>query len=185
MTRIRKNVEFSILDGVDLYESTIDYFKQSGFECLDVCSEADELRFIRGSIFLNMFTFNPLKWKSKIDIELHKGNIKAKFEIVTVGQYPTAKDEELWDVFIENYKRYLNDTSFDFLNENSKAIRMIKNKNLNYIGWGILGGIIGSIPSVFIAHWAGIDSIVSVGAVLGAIVFLMMRINQEKKNNTV
>jgi hypothetical protein len=53
--------------------------------------------------------------------------------------------------------------------------------SLVYVGWALLGGLLGGVPTGFIAYWTGVDSIVSIGAVGGAIVLLTQKINDEKK----
>jgi hypothetical protein len=80
MTAIRKNIEFTVQDTSNLKEKTIEYFTKSCFKHIDNLSDR-KLKFRRGSIASNMWTFNPLKWKSEIDIEINGRVVKATFAI--------------------------------------------------------------------------------------------------------
>ena len=184
MAAIRKKIEFTITGNSDPNEKTIEYFRKSGFK--HIVNLADrKIRFERGSIASNMWTFNPLNWKSEIDVEIDGQEVKANFNINTAGQIPTNKDEMLWETFMDNYEKYLCDQNFDFLTENSKSLKIKKNKNIKYIGWAALGGLIGGIPAGMIAYWTGIHLIVSIGAAGGAIALMTKKINDDKKKNAL
>ncbi|CAM3051733.1 hypothetical protein [Flavobacterium succinicans] len=185
MTGIKKTIEFKVSEPTDLKKMTIEYFKKSGFKHVDNNTTDRKIIFERGSIASNMWTFNPLNWKSTIDIEISGQHVKANFNINATGQIPTNKDELLWETFIGNYKKYLLDSKFDFLAENSKNLKTTKRKNFEYIGWAALGGLIGGLPAGLIAYWTGINSIVSVGAVMGALTLMTKKINDDKKKNAL
>ncbi|MBK9271634.1 MAG: hypothetical protein IPM48_08540 [Saprospiraceae bacterium] len=185
MTAIKKTIEFKVSEPTDLRKMTIDYFKKSGFKHLDNNTSDKTIIFERGSIATNMWTFNPLKWKSTIDIEISGQDIKANFNINAAGQTPTGNDELLWETFIDNYQKYLLDSNFDFLTENSKTLRATKSKNLKYLGWAVLGGLIGGIPAGLIAYWTGINTIVSIGAAGGGIILMAKKINEDRKKNAL
>ncbi|MFC5683721.1 hypothetical protein ACYE2N_01135 [Flavobacterium sp. MAHUQ-51] len=182
MKVIRKKIDFTVLGNPDLINDTIKYFKQSGFRYIDNNTE-EKLRFERGSIASNMWTFNPLKWKSEIEIEISGQKIKANFNINTVGQIATQKEEKLWDSFIENYRKHLINNKFDFKTENKKTLKSTKKNSLKYIWWALLGGLIGGVPAGLIAYWTGINSIVSIGSSVGAIGLLTKKINDDKKKS--
>lgn len=185
MTAIKKTIEFKASESTDLRKMTIEYFQKSGFKLIDNKATDNRIVFERGSIASNMWTFNPLNWKSIIDIQINGQDIKVNFNINATGQIPTNKDELLWETFIGNYQKYLLDPKFDFLTENSKTINTTKRKNLKYIGWAALGGLIGGIPAGLIAYLTGINTIVSIGAVGGAIALLTKKVNDDKKKNAL
>jgi hypothetical protein len=185
MTAIKKTIEFRVFEPNDLREMTIEYFKKSGFKHIVSNPTDNKIKFGRGSIASNMWTFNPLNWKSEIDIEFNGQEVKAYLDINAAGQIPTNKDELLWETFINNYQKYLLDSNFDFPTENSKSLKTTKSKNLKYLGWAALGGLIGGIPAGLIAYWAEIDTIVSIGAAGGAIALMTKKINDEKKKNAL
>lgn len=184
MTEIRKNIEFTVSGTTDPTKETIEYFTKSDFKHIDNSTDR-KIRFERGSIASNMWTFNPLKWKSEIEIEISGVEVKANFNINATGQIPTHKEEILWDFFIDNYKKYLNDRNYDFVVENNKALGATKNNSLKYVGWAVLGGLIGGIPTGLFAYCTGLNSIVSVGAVGGAIALLTKKINDDKNKNAL
>ena len=185
MIGIKKTIEFKVSEPADLKKMTFEYFEKSGFKHVYDNSTDRKITFERGSIFSNMWTFNPLNWKSKIDIEIIEQEVKATFNINTTGQIPTNNGELLWDSFIGNYQKYLLDSKFDFLKENSKTFKITKSKNLKYIGWAAIGGLIGGLPGGLIAYWTGIDIIGSIGAAAGALVLLTKKINDDKKKNAL
>lgn len=180
MVSIKKKIEFTASGTSDLTKETIEYFTQSGFTHIQNTGDK-KLKFKCGSFASNTWTFNPLKWKSEIDIEISEQEIKANFNINTVGQIPTHKEEKLWDNFIDNYRKYLTDNTFDFKAENKKALSSTKKNSIKFIGWAILGGLIGGIPAGLIAYQTGVDSIVGIGAAAGAMGILMKKINDDKK----
>lgn len=184
MTAIKKTIGFKASESTDLRKMIIEYFQNSGFKLIDNKAIDNRIVFERGSIASNMWTFNPLNWKSIIDIQISGQDVKANFNINATGQIPTNKDEVLWEKFIGNYQKYLLDPNFDFLTENSKTLNTTKGKNLKYIGWAILGGLIGGIPAGLIAYLTGINAIVSIGAASVAIAVLTKKINDDKKKNT-
>ncbi len=185
MTAIKKVIDFIVSEPTDLKEMTIEYFSKSGFKQIKNNTTDRKIKFERGSVASNMWTFNPLNWKSEIEIEINNQEVKANFNINATGQIPTKEDELLWETFIDNYKKYLNDSNFDFLICNSNTLKTTKNKNLKYLGWASLGAMIGGIPAGLISYWTGINTIVSIGAVGGAIAILSMKINEEKKKNVL
>lgn len=185
MTAIKKTIELKVSEPTDLKKMTIEYFQKSGFKKVYNNKDDNKLTFERGSIASNMWTFNPLNWKSTINIEINEQDVKANFNINATGQIPTNKDELLWETFIGNYQKYLLDSKFDFLAENTKTLNSTKSKNLKYIGWAALGGLIGGLPAGLIAYWTGINAIVSIGAGGGAIALLIKKINDDKKKNAL
>ncbi len=185
MTVINKSIKFKVSEPTDLKELTIQYFIKSGFNQKDSSPTEREIKFGRGSIASNMWTLNPLNWKSEIDIEFNGQEVKANLNINAAGTIPTNKDEILWQQFVDNYQKYLHDSNFDFLFENSKALRTTQRKNLKYLGWAILGALIGGIPAGLIAYWTGINTIVSIGAGAGTMALLIMKINDDKTKNAL
>ena len=180
MALIIKKLEFTVSQADELNEKTLEYFTKSGFKHIVSNSSETTIRFERGSIASNMWTLNPLKWKSEIDIQINGKEVIANFNINASGQIPTTKELQLWETFIANYQKYVCASNFDFLNENSENLKSTKSNNLKYIGWAFIGALIGGIPSILIAKLTGIDSIASIGAALGAVVFLMIKIDGDK-----
>jgi hypothetical protein len=183
MTAFKRTIEFKVSESTNLKKMTIEYFTKSGFKHIVNGSTDKKIIFQRGSIASNMWTFNPLNWKSEIDIEINGQEVKANFNISAAGQIPTNKDELLWQTFIDNYQKYLSDSNFDYLTENSKNLKTTKSKNFKYLGWAALGGLIVGVPAGLIAYWTGINAIASVGTAGGAIALLTKKINDEKKKN--
>ena len=56
--------------------------------------------FEKGSIVENHSTFNPRKWKSKVKVRISRIDcqiaIWAEFDIDTIGQIVTLKEEQFW-----------------------------------------------------------------------------------------
>ncbi len=56
--------------------------------------------FEKGSIVENHFIFNPRKWKSKVKVKISRiddqTSIWAEFDIDTIGQIVTLKEEKFW-----------------------------------------------------------------------------------------
>ncbi|MEH0157564.1 hypothetical protein V6R21_25925 [Limibacter armeniacum] len=141
----------------------------------------NELVFERGSTLLNMVTFNPLKWKSLISISIQDNMISANFDVSTIGQSLTAKEEKLWDTFVENYQQAMQ-LGVGKIADNRKELRKTKLKSFHYILWAIIGAVLFGIPTGIIGALFEIDSLVGVGTSVGAMSFLMYKIEMDKKS---
>ncbi len=176
---MHKRAEFEISsDNHSFKDETIAYFVGSGFKL--AAESSNYLSFKRGSNLLNIITINPLKWKSTIEVNLVNNKVIAKFEISTFGQDITHKEDALWDSFINNFQRTIHDGS-DLSAENKKQLKTTLLYNLTYVKWAILGAIGAGIPSGVIAYYSGVDSIASIGAVIGALGLMKYKLEKEKK----
>lgn len=183
MNVIHKQIKFTASADIKLLEKTIEYFIEYGFKHVE--SYKDKyIKFQRGSLFLNLWTFNPLKWKSEIIIYIEGSEITADFNINTFGQMLTFKEEKMWAIFIENYQRFLSDKSFDFRTENKNNLKDTKRSSLKYVGWFFLGSLIAAIPVGLLAYWTGNDSFVGVLIILGGMFLAQMKSNQEWKKHS-
>ncbi|SNR43570.1 hypothetical protein [Hymenobacter mucosus] len=84
---MRKNIIIPVTSVVEVVEKTIKYFQHSGFKLVE--NGNGKLKFTRGSLASTMWTFNPLKWKSEVRVEINEGQISAEFNIDTTGQMVT------------------------------------------------------------------------------------------------
>ena len=108
----------------------------------------------------------------------------ANFDINTIHQAVTLEEEKLWEKFISNYQKNI-ETGKSLISENKSALEATKKSSWEYIGYAVLGAIILGIPSGIIADLTGIESLVAIGAVSGALIFLMYRINKQKEENAI
>ena len=178
---MNQKIEFKSNKSVNiLKEETLNYFQKQGFKL--VKSDENSLQFERGSVMKNMVTFNPLKWKSSIKIKFKEDTVKANFDINTIHQGVTLKEGRLWEKFISNYQKTI-ETGKSLISENQAELRATKKSSWKYIGYAILGAIVFGIPSGIIAYLTGIESIVTIGAVSGSLMFMMNKINKEKEEN--
>lgn len=163
-----------------LKEETLNYFQKQGFKLAN--SDKNLLQFERGSVMKNMVTFNPLKWKSSIKIKFEEDIVNANFDINTLYQVVTLKEERLWEKFISNYQKTI-ETGKSLISENQAEHRATKKSSWKYIRYAVLGAIVFGIPSGIIAYLTGIESIVTIGTASGALMFMMNKINKEKEEN--
>lgn len=178
---MNQKIEFKSNKSVNiLKEETLNYFQKQGFKLAK--SDENSLQFERGSVMKNMVTFNPLKWKSSIKIKFDKDIVKANFDINTIHQAVTLKEERLWEKFISNYQKVI-ETGESLIFENQAELKATKKSSWKYIGYAISGAIVFGIPSGIIAYLTGIKSIVTIGTVSGAIMFMISKINKEKDEN--
>jgi hypothetical protein len=178
---MNQKIEFKSSKSIDvLKKETLDYFQKQGFKLAG--SDENILQFERGSVMKNMVTFNPLKWKSSIIIKFEEDKVKADFDINTIHQAVTLKEEELWGKFISNYQKTI-ETGKSLISENQSELKATKKSSWKYIGYAFLGAIVFGMPSGIIAYLTGIESIVTIGAVIGALTFMMNKINKEKEEN--
>ena len=97
-----------------------EYFLSQGFKLHS--NNEDQLVFKRGSILLNMVTFNPLQWNSTITIEIADSVINSEFDINTDFQAVTLKEEQLWESFVSNFKESIRG-NLDYSSVNKKLIK--------------------------------------------------------------
>ncbi len=174
---MKRQITFN-LDNTDSFlDLTKKYFRGNGFK---LASEAtDELRFIKGSTLLNMVTFNPLNWKSEIKVILTNSLVDASFDINTVGQMVTPKEERLWDLFVENYKISVTE-KVDMTSANKNHIHETKTNNWTYAKHALIGAVVVGVPFGFLAYITELDMLASIGASIGAISFMANKINKDK-----
>lgn len=157
-----------------------EYFLSQGFQLYS--SSENSLVFKRGSILLNMVTFNPLKWNSTISVDITDSEIKALFDIDTSFQAVTLKEEQLWEKFINNFKESTKG-NLDYTSINKKLLKETKNNSWKYVQAAVIGGLAAGIPGGIIAYFTGAGSVVGIAAAGGAMSYMMHQIEQDKKKN--
>ena len=107
---MEKHIEFNTdLSDKESQDITKNYFSQLGFHLQD--QNSSRLTFKSGNLFNNLVTFNPLKWKSNIEIKKENNKIIGHFKVSTFGQLMTPQEEELWNSLIQNFQACFNDDS--------------------------------------------------------------------------
>lgn len=128
------------------------YFVENKF---NLQSEAEnETVFTRGNDFLNKITFNPLSWKSNIQVSVKGKIVHLRADISTIGQIVTEHEAKLWEDFFENFKKSIIQ-DLDVSSDNKKAMHETKKKSfyliLKLIGIVAAAGlIIGIIKGMII-----------------------------------
>jgi hypothetical protein len=130
MPLINKNIQFGIEDKTLKEDKIIEYFKESGFKLVSIQNE--NLTFSRGSILTNLFTFNPLKWKSKIGVEIIDKEVKVDANINTIGQTVIDAEDNLWDVFLTNLKFFLTN-NIDYKEINNEVLKSTRKESYKFI----------------------------------------------------
>ncbi|MDP2187212.1 MAG: hypothetical protein Q8J69_00885 [Sphingobacteriaceae bacterium] len=177
---IHKSIRFSASSASDLRLKSIDYFTQSNFRMVSALADK-QISFRRGSLLSNMYTFNPLKWKSEIQIDIQGQEVSVQVKINTFAQLPSVKEEALWDEFLQNFEAYVNDGRVDHLSKNEASLKSVKKSSYRRLGWVLVGALVAGIPAVLLALWTGIDTIAPVGASMGAMYYLNKKNEQERK----
>lgn len=137
-----------------------------------------------GSMMRNLVTFNPLQWKSKIDVEFDAEKVFTSFRIKTSFQVATSKEENLWENFISNYQSTI-ETGKAHVANNQAALLEKKISSLTYILFAVISAVIFGIPAGIIAHKTGIDGLASAGASVGAVAAMSYRIKIDKEKNEI
>ncbi|WP_020532979.1 hypothetical protein [Flexithrix dorotheae] len=160
-------------------DKTKSFFNSHGFK---IYQEGPySLTFQKGSTLKNMFTFNPLEWKTDVNIEINESSFQVEFEINTIGQLVTSKEDDLWEKFIDNFNNYIQNNS-NYTNLNNE-IRATKLTSLKYVGWALVGALIVGVPASIVAYITDINPIGStvIASVTGAMSFLIDKINKDKR----
>lgn len=153
-----------------------EYFSEYGYR---VFKETDDhLVFTRGSLLSNFFTFNPLKWKTQVNVVLTEDSLNCDFLISTIGQVPTKSEEQSWEVFIDNLRRFITESSFDHRSKNKTQVRKAKKSGVYIIKEGLLTGVLTAIPLAIIGSFFGAEAIVPIGAAIAAGSAMVRRIQK-------
>ncbi len=175
---MKHQLEFTSDKSLEILQSaTKQYFTAQGFKLSE--ENSNHLQFKRGSISQNMLTFNPLKWKSCIDIKFDNQKIHADFDINSTFQSVTKKDEQLWETFVTNYQKSI-ETDQNLIEENRQTLQNTQKSNRKYLVAALIGALVFGIPGGFIAYWSGIDIIAGLSPALGAMIFMMTKIEIDK-----
>jgi hypothetical protein len=177
---MKRQITFKLDDTNSFAPLTKEYFAGSGFK--KISETENQITFEKGNALLNMVTFNPLNWKSKVDVILQNNIVVADFDINTFGQLTTPKEEKLWDTFVENYKVSVTD-KLDLASENQKQLIETKQDSLKQVKWALLGALVFGVPCGVLAYFTGVDALAGMGAAFGAIFFMMYKINKEREKN--
>ncbi len=174
---MRKQIEFRLnKDAGSMSELVKKYFLKFGFKILTESS--DEIVFEQGNAFQNMVTFNPLKWRSKIKVKFSIQDVLADFDINTSGQMASPREEQLWDSFINNFKRSISE-NIDLTNENMNLISSVKRDSWNKIGWFVIGAVIFGVPAGLLGYFTGVDMLAPLGGVGGGLFFMMYKMSKD------
>lgn len=175
---MKKQLDFELaIDEPLFFSRTKNYFTKLGFDLIREDSEM--LVFERGSTILNFFTFNPLKWKSRIEILVEGAQVKTFFDINTVGQVVTKKEDQLWVELIQNYHLSIVEGK-DFTEDTLDELKSTKLNSFKIVRSALFGALIFGIPSILLAVLTGYDSIAIVGPASGAVGVFMNELNKEK-----
>jgi hypothetical protein len=177
---MKKQIKFKLDDPSSFISLTKDYFANAGFKILNETS--NQISFVKGNTLHNIVTFNPLNWKTGVNVTLQNEMVVADFDINTIGQLVTAREDKLWNTFVENYKMSITGRT-DFTTENNRHARETKSDSLKYLKWAIAGAVVFGIPFGFVAYITGIDILAPLGAAVGAISLMMFRVDRDKKKN--
>jgi len=175
-----KNIIFKSSVNKDIEEKTEEYFLQSGFDLKE--KKEGFLKFSHRASLLSSWTLDPLKWDSEIIVTFQGYEVSADFTIDSNGQMNTTEEENTWNKFIENYRRFLIN-NIDFKEENRRELKKARKSGLGYILCAAGGAVAGGIISFALARFTGIKEISYLGIPVLVSVFLSYRIkcNRNKK----
>jgi hypothetical protein len=132
---IRKNQFTTKIELEIIKKRVIQYLLEESFKLKS--DNGESIIFEKGSVFENHFTFNPRKWKSKVQVTFSRINDKtvvwAKFDIDTIGQKVTLKEEQFW-INCVNRLEYAAKGDFKTTQLNSS-----EGKSTIVNGWKIIG----------------------------------------------
>ena len=179
---MNKQINFQVTDKTQLTERIIEYFTKSKFKCIEI--NEDNFKFTHSSLFFDTWTINPLKWGSEIIVSIKDNKVTAVFCVDTESQMKSVEEENVWNVFIGNFKTFLTDKK-DLNILIKKKIANVKTSRLLYIGWTILGVIAGGLLGMFLTNLTGSKMIGYFSIPIMATFFLTKIINFRRKKNAL
>jgi hypothetical protein len=133
----------------------------------------------KGNLLTNLFTFNPLNWKSTLTISIEDRFIHLTANINTIGQIVMAKEEALWDTFIDNFKSSIQ-TKKDFNEANKTQTIETVNSNFRYLKHALIGGFIFGIPAIVIGIYSQMPSVAVALSVGGSVGYANYKLAKDK-----
>ena len=179
---MNKQINFQVIDKTQLTERIIEYFTKAGFKCIEI--NEYNLKFIHSSSFFDTWATNPLKWGSEIIVSLYDNEVTAVFCIDTESQMKSVEEENVWNVFIDNFRTFLRDKK-DLNIVTKKEIANVKTSRLIYVGWTILGVIAGGLTGMFLTNLTGSKMMGYFTIPIMATFFLTRSINFRRKKNAL
>lgn len=176
------SISFKAPSHFDLTEKTEEYFLQSGFDLKE--KKAGFLKFSHRASLLSSWTLDPLKWDSEIIVTFQGYEVNADFNIDSEGEMNTPEEENTWNKFIENYRRFLIN-NIDFKEENRRELKKARKSGLGYILCAAGGAVAGGIIGFALSHFTGIEGINFLGIPVFVSMLLAYRIthNRRKKSS--
>lgn len=178
---MKKQITFQVTDTSAAIEATRSLFIGQGFKVVEESEE--RIVFSKGSVLQNVASFNPLNWKSRVEVLIQNNTVNADFDINTTGQLVTPREESLWDTFVQKYQQAVVE-NVDVKPEISRELKGLRINTWKYVLWAFVGGLIVGAPFAFVAYLTGIDMLAPMGAAGGAILFMMNRINNDRQKNS-
>ncbi|MGB0869135.1 MAG: hypothetical protein ACPGSD_06035 [Flavobacteriales bacterium] len=165
------NLDIDIKSKPKAIQLTKQYFELQGFN-IKVINDS-HLEITKGSIFTNMYTFQPLNWKSNLFINIGEEKIELKGNVITTYQMVNANEILVWDKFLLDYKNSIHSNTIKL--ENLSKSKKLNKKNIpKVILSALLGALIFGCLGGAIAYYTGINGqyLVSSGSTLGALIFM-------------
>lgn|GEM_PF-4701565 len=142
------------------------YFENAGFKRLQ--SNSEGVVFQRGNLLQNQFTFDPLKWKSKVAI-YHEGvKLYLQLELDTTGQLVRPAEKRIWEQFVAEWGLYIQDpAAFQSVLHKKRWSNKLGNVRILGVIFGII--VIAAGLGGFLAYITGINVLLTmVGAMAAA-----------------
>ncbi len=177
-----KQITLQVSDKIQLTERIIEYFTLSGFKFIE--TNEDNLKFIHNSSIFDTWRANPLKWGSEILVSFNQNQVTANFSIDTDSQMNSAEEEKVWTTFIINFKIFLTDI-IEFKEINTKIITDVKRSKLIYIGWTVLGALVGGLIGVLFSNLTGSITLGYLTIPIVATLFLRKSIKFRKEKSPI
>ncbi|MGQ1910426.1 hypothetical protein ACT3CE_11640 [Marinifilum sp. RC60d5] len=152
---MRKLIGFNIKRNKKLLVSDIvKFYEVRGYELIR--SNAKGMLFKRGSIWGNMTSLTPVKWRTKVEVEILKKermnyNIYANYEFSTSGLFRSKEEENYYSEEINAFSKAIENFEVDSKLIDQLALKIYKSSR-NYMLKALILGIITALVLVFISN---------------------------------
>nr|WP_320120594.1 hypothetical protein [uncultured Marinifilum sp.] len=152
---MRKLIGFNIKRNKKLLVSDIiKFFEIRGYELIR--SNSEGMLFKRGSIWGNMTSLTPAKWKTIVDIEILKKermnyNIYANYKFSTSGLFRSKEENSYYNEEINAFSKAIENFEVDSKLIDQLALKINKSSR-NYMFKSLIMGIITTLLLIFISN---------------------------------
>lgn len=137
-----------------LVSDIIKFYEVRGYTLYD--ADAKGMTFKRGSLWGNLFSLNPIKWKTKVDIEILKKermdyDVYSYYHFSTFGQFTTTEEDLFFNEEVNAFSKAIQEFNVN-VDELERLADKTSKSNISYMFKAFPIGIAIALIIIFFAN---------------------------------